>query len=426
MATPAEILANISDAVKVVYDSLLRSTTLLVDINSYVGKAASNLIGSRASDGGAAMKALRTSFADLVPGFTGILNPHIFDLQEETGYKQVGVIDADWWEFLRDYMAAGSLSVKTRDLTFVAPAPGTNVGTGTLYILTEDRLGQDVESVDISKYQAECLVDQNLGASLGQETFELTQTAIAEDVLEDGGAGETDSLQALAGDSILQNHSFQTVDPAPLAPLDIAGWDYSGDPTTQLEFEQDVFSRVSPEEDSQGEIYSLKVKATGGAQTLSQSMRALSANLDPLVPMFASIAVQQSVGTGAGSMALSFGNATIAVPDVTALPAGFSDLIIPADKELWFENYNVDPLAYTVDLNISAGYISLDAAVLAPWTAFRGIWYAMLGGDIPFLKGDVFVNQVDLATIEGKIQLVFYVLYGVYLTASGTPSQPDP
>ncbi len=429
MATRAQIFANISGVVDVLYGSLLRSPTLIPSINAYVGSAAANLIGSRAADGGAALKALRTQFADLVPGFQSVLDPHIFDLQEETGYKQIGSIDAEWWEFLRDDMVVNALSVKERNLTIPASgAPnGGNVGNGTLHVMSTDFRDRTRENVDLAKYLAICTVDQNQGAGVGQETFELSQTPTQEDVLDpSGGIGEVSALTGISGDQILTNHSFQTLSAAPAAPTEIFGWDYDGDPAAELEFDLTDFYRLSPEEDAFNQGASLRMKPGGGNRTLSQDLRQRNAAFSEDEPVIAAIALRGDLGNPTGTGELFLGSTSLPIPDISAIPVGWSVFFLPLDKGVLSRDFNAQPLQFGFRANVLSGYLSVDTAILSSFTLYQGLWFAMLGGPVASLQRDEYVVLVDLAATEAKFQLVMYVVYGEYLHHLAVPTIPDP
>ena len=403
-------------AIDIVVTGLLANTAFITTWATYLA----GLTGDRGPDGGAAARALRTTYAGLIDINAAMLDPHITELQEATGYPEVGAIDDTWWEYYRDFLDTAGITFQSRNLTFGTPTP-TGTGTGVLVRQTLDRHNNPIEAIDLTTYTVRCENDQFSGTEPGQESFTLRQNTQEEDrLIGDGGGQEgTTVLATSSGDDYVANASFQTLDdPNNLtAPIEIPSWEWDGTPSTDLAYDDVDFFRSSPEELSSGIPLSLIVKASG---TLTQ---VFGRGMDRLVPVVISFLYNREVGTAGGTITLSLGN-LVATPVVLAAELGWNRITMVA----WFDQVVQTDVKLTITFGALTGLLRIDGFEVHDMLDFGGIPTIALPGDVDFVVLDEFSYADVLAAGDSKNQRILAMTYGrkAYLpSTTGAPTITD-
>lgn len=409
MATPtfAEVWAQIADVVDI-YDTIRTDgqTSVITKLDTYV----QNLEGDGAATAAARARATRAAYAGILDRFRANLEPHLVDLATAIGTAaRPGT--SEFWRDLREYMVDNSQDLNSRDISFGSiSAGGSNVGDGTIYRLTTDEYDQAIEAVFLDVVTARCVRDQNSGTLVGREVFELTHGDALPDRISEAGSGRRGTIVGHAGDEILRNASFQTLDGTVGSPTTIPNWTVAND-IANFELDSTNYFRSSPEEKANGTSYSLKITAT---DTISQKLSTLNRSLDPNTPYMALCRYNRTVGSDSGTLVLRMGaeTATVAV----SAQSGWQTLALAMDGDKWLRQFQEDDLDLMVDWTRTGGDgLRVDDVLFGPMTRFDNLWYFAAGGATHFLTEDEFTFTDALNGSDGKIQAWLWRAYGVWL-----------
>jgi len=110
---------------------------------------------------------------------------------------------------------------------------------------------------------------------------------------------------------------------------------------------------------------------------------------------------------------------------------GWNELILDFDENLWFRNFNEDPMDVEIELaSNTTGYVLVDDAIFAPLDLIDGTYWFLRGNNTShtsWLVDDVFeFTDTGGAPATGKLQWWLYVAGLGYLPSSGTPTLADP
>ncbi len=339
--------------------------------------------------------------------------------------RVLGVPDVDALAILRevyDDMHANSLTVESRAFVFGTPAAGgSNVGNGAVNRLTVDADAYDIEAQHADSKTFRCIADEHSqgGANEHEELWELRGGAALRDRLEVTGSGRVLSgVKALSGRDSLRwilNPSFEDYEgSAPLTAL--TGWTVN----TIANLTADTANTYR---DYLGITTPAAMRLTGNVE-LEQNLNGLQVKTNPRVPIYVHVVYNRQVGSGDGTLTLTFGGVSKAV--VLSAQTGWNVLKIDVDEDAWFKNWNQeDPLVKIALSGHSTGYVLVDDVTIGPYTQFDGAWYAFVGGSTPWLRDDVFTFS---DTETGAILQRFFALYfGAYMPhTTGTPTWSEP
>jgi len=344
-----------------------------------------------------------------------------------TGYRTASQL----FRMLYDWFVAKSYTVESRAITYdTATAGGSNTGNGTITRLTVDENAHNLEACTVEKKLFRCVADQNSGVQEHAEVFEvLGQAASFDAVLRANyGSGASANTTIIsknagsgAGGSLLSNSSFSDYDAAAAAKF--TSWtEASGG--SNLTQETTTVYRSFP-----GEQTSAAMKISGNAK-VTQALSAMKVRrLDADTPYQLRLMYNRAAGSGDGTLTIRCGSNSKAV--ALSAQTGWNELILDFDENLWFRNFNEDPMDVEVELaSNTTGYVLVDDAIFAPLDLIDGTYWFLRGNNTShtsWLVDDVFeFTDTGGAPATGKLQWWLYVAGLGYLPSSGTPTLADP
>jgi hypothetical protein len=326
---------------------------------------------------------------------------------------------------LFDWFEAGPYTVASRQFTYgaVAAAVG-NVGTGTIYRLTKDRIasGDNIENCTAETKIAMIVSDANSGAVKHEEVFQFRGAAPERDLLKIVGSGKEAYFNCFSGrtaSSYISNPSFDQFSGTTTVPTAVTDWT----PTTlitnfeidQTNYYRNFFGSITPG--------ALKIKAN---DKMTQKFSVRNLQWNPNIPLFAQIAYNRQVGTCDGTLTLKIGSVSATV--VLAAQTGWNILTWPAsfNKDCWHKNWNTSDPGIEVQLSgRTGGTLLVDDLIVSPWVNFDGLWYAPVGGVTPFLRNDS-ISWTD-TEVGAILQTFFWRAFGRHLpSTAGAPSWTEP
>ena len=94
-----------------------------------------------------------------------------------------------------------------------------------------------------------------------------------------------------------------------------------------------------------------------------------------------------------------------------------------ATNSLFFRNFNEeDPDIEIAVTSLSGGQVYLDDFIFAPMSEFNGLYYLIVGGEEPFLKGDGFSLTVSQSSKVGLVNEWLWKAYNKYLPCEASPN----
>lgn len=340
------------------------------------------------------------------------LDPILLTYERVLGKPFGNVMDLILNDIYDRFIASGQ-SVAHRGITFGAVAGGTNHGTGKVNRLYVDENGFTMEAVTPEVKTVLCIADEHSGGVADAETFRFTGAAALPDVLEAGGSGAIlSTVQAMSGlqsSRWLTNPSFDTVEGTDAVPTGLTGWTVVDIANVSVVRTAGNYYRGYQGQASPGAAHLI------GHASFLQSLRQKAVNLDPNVPCYLQIAVRPTGGAD-GSLVLQLGSQVTTVLIATLTINVWNVVRLELGTKNWYRNWNMDDPKVFIDwAGRSAGALDLDDVIFCPMVAFGKTWYAVVGGDSPFLLGDNFSFADTEALAYGKIQYWFWRAYGRYL-----------
>ena len=358
---------------------------------------------------------------------------------------------------LYDYHANFStpITIKSRAISYSASTAtgngtgGSIVGNGAVLRLTKDERNYNLEACFVETKTFRCRQDQNSGVKKHAEVFEVIGEVSSSDALlrqnssttPDYGSGEGSSafISSLhagsgSGGSLLKNSSFTTFNNA-TTENKFSGWDQSYSVMTASGVSQDtgVSYRGTPGITASNDA-SLKLTVSGGstnAIVMTQTLANLNiGSLDPDLPYFLRIMWNGNSGTAAGgTVRVRLGSKEVTASVVST--GTWFELIIPADTNTWFRNFNQADFGIDIEWRGgTSGYLLIDDVILAPYDLIDGTYWVMRGNaasHTPWLLDDTltFTDTGGLPAVA-KLQWWWFVTFGAYLPSSGSPVITDP
>lgn len=422
MANPtrAEIQTQIANAVDI-----------LDEFRKFAGTAAPNYLGMEDT----LVQSLETDFSDqwgsAIGTMRGQLNgvitfsPSFFSPGFLDYGKFIQAPETDVQSiFTRLYedFRANTLRVTSRSFTFGTPTFSAPVGNGVINRLNKDENNFDIEAQTPDSKTAEAVQDEHSGAVEHEEIFEIRGNAPERDLLKIVGSGKSKLIKALsARDStaFISNPSFSQFSGTLAAPTAITDWTPSAIADFQL-------NQTTTYRDFLGDTTPTSVLFETNA-SLKQNFNVRRSTFNPFVPIYVQVALNRN-GTGTdGTLTLTFGNVTESVV-LTTLPAsGWYVHRLALGTKNWLRGFNKEDPELKIEITgRTTGTLLVDDVIVAPFTDFDGSWYAVVGGNIPFLRLDK-ATWTDTAT-ESVLQRWFWLAFGRYLphTTGGGVTWVDP
>jgi hypothetical protein len=355
-----------------------------------------------------------------------------------TGYRSADAI----FRALYDWFVIKSYTVESRDITFDTSATtgngaGAIVGSGSIGRLTVDENGFDLEACTVEKKRFKCIVDQNTGQNENQEIFEVLGEAAGFDSVNRAAFGSGDSANTTlvskhagqgAGGSLLSNSSFSDFTSG--ATPEFSGWTETAAPAGSLDQDLVNFYRTHPGAQTDA---SLELTGGLGTITLKQTLSSMRIRrLDQDTPYALRVMLNPAVGVAAagGNVALRCGTNHADI-DVSAMSAGWQELVLTFNGNLWPRAFNEDPFDVEISWTGStSGTLLIDDVIFAPMDLVDGTYWFIRGNHAthtPWLLDDMlaFTDTGGLPA-TGKIQWWLMVAGFGYLPSSGSPTLADP
>ena len=331
---------------------------------------------------------------------------------------------------LYEWFHATGVTVQSRALTYGTMGRSA-FGNGVCSRLTVDELGYNLEACHVEKKLLRCRNDQYSGAAKWAERFEMLGEAASSDALLRAafGSGQL-ANRALdsrhggsgAGGSLLTNSSFSQ-----FASSAFTGWTET---TATGNIAQDT-TNIYNEAPGTSTNGALRINS-GATVTMKQTLAQMrTRRLDLNVPYFARVMVNKTVGSGLGGnvvLRLGTNSKTVAV---SALSAGWNEVVLDFDEDLWPRNFVEDPLDFEIEwTSPSSGYLLFDDAILTPWDLVDGTYWLIRTNNaspVAWQTNDLMTfTDTGGAPATGKIQWWCFVAGLGYLPSDVTPSFADP
>ena len=351
-------------------------------------------------------------------------------------------------ESLYEFFVKNAQTITSRAISFQAVAITTAVGNGVISRLTVDENNFELEACTVEKKHFRCRADQNSGTEKYAEVFEHLGQQASKDNLLQGFTGSGLSSTAFLtsrhaggsdGGSLLNNGSFS--DFATAGSPKFASWDqvFTGGATAsgiaQHLTVADLY-RSFPGETTAGAL-DLTVNDAGHTISLRQTLKNLNAgSLRRDRPYFLRVMLRKDIGGTAtgGTVKLTLGSRSVTIA-VSAMTAGWQELVLPLDQNSWFVNFNQDEDdGGIVEIEWSAGLtnsILFDDMIFSELNLIDGTYWNMrLNAAVPvaWLVDDelTVTDAYDTVFGLGKLQYYMKLGYGRYLPHQSVGSITDP
>ena len=302
----------------------------------------------------------------------------------------------DVWPRLHRLLHEGTESFNDRGQTIpaVGTAGGSNVGNGTLSVLSVDWEGYVLQHPHTETLTWECNQDQNLGAFKHAEVFQVTGEDASKDLLDETGSGLF--VQSVyvkhagaggAGRSYGQNMSFDVSHNGTGADK-ISGWTITTTPGNFSEETTNVY-RGAPNVST-----SRALEVTAGTDGITQALSVTRITaVGERVPWMLAVPIKLTSASDTGTVTLRVGSQTQAF-DIGALisDTNYYILRMTLDKDLYYRNWINDAPVIGISWASMSAAFWLDDIMFSPLLYLGGLWWWLEGGSTAFLNRDVFTH----------------------------------
>lgn len=344
-----------------------------------------------------------------------------------------------------DDLIANAETIQSRNITYGPAVPdGSNVGQGTIFRLTEDSQGFDLEATHVDEKTVRCVADQTInngtkhrelfvieGQRAGVDAIEILGSGAN---LEAGGQGGTQSK--ISQDSKLANTGFDsfslqggfTAGIRSLVAGDVVtSWELLDAAGTAID---ETLYELDQNDAAQARALvgvanptSLRMVA---AATLRQFLSVNGVNLALGVPH---AIVLHVLPTGAdGSITVTWGNKSQAITLASLNNGVWNKVPIDFDLDLWPGSFNEENPAFLVAWDGTVGDVVFDELeALVPMTGFDGVWFH-ISGDVDLTIGVTWVEKDEvvfadtLVGSDSELQQQLFRLEGRHLPHSLAPT----
>lgn len=336
---------------------------------------------------------------------------------------------------LYEYYAAGSVSVKSRAISYgSASAGGSNVGNYSVSRLTVDENGYNLEACTVETKVLRCRQDRNTGAQQNAEVFEVMGAPRSQDNLLRSSYGSGDTRATIiamhagssTGGSLLNNSTFSAY--SSTSSPKFSQWTETAG-GAQLSQDTTNYYRSAPGSTTDA---SLKMTGGGGTVTITQTLDQMRAqSLDFTRPYLFRVMLNKTIGTASGgTVTITCGSKTASI-SIASLGSGWQELIIAIGQNCWPKQFNQNGFSIAISwTSSSSGYLLVDDAIFAPWTFVDGTYWSIRpnGTSVTNCLVDDKYTVADTggAPSSAKLQYYFWLAGLGYLPSSGTPTISDP
>lgn len=334
-------------------------------------------------------------------------------------------------EDLRDYFVANSKTVEERTMSIGSvTADGGNVGNGSIFCLSKDKYGNQIQSSVAETSRIEVIGAQGSGALRNAENFRYLgtnrPTGSGIDVeLKARYDGETNKLQ-----NPRFNSFFGTTKPTagvPVAPSAVGNFsNWVMNDITKFQANLDYPYRAPA--GAASSAYGLSFIGNGNIyQDLTQAGRSFDKD-KPYLPAI----IGAKTSSCDGSLTMQWGSKTQAFTVSSTFGTNGTIYIITADldEDLFYENWMSDSGQFKLTLaSQTTGKLHIIEAGLYTFEEINGLFFAPVGKETPWQVGDFFTQAISQSA-DGLIQRWLTrqtrVKSGLVLPHSATPTEADP
>ena len=366
----------------------------------------------------AAVSALRSSLIGVRGQAASILAQPLRILGRVYGFRETdpsAIIDR-----IYDYFVDTGRRIQSRGLTVGSvsnsPASGSNAGNGNLFLRPTMSTGDPCDNLWAESVLFRCEADEHSGASEHRERFSIEGDPAHPDGLTITGSGSKATTTALTpSDSLALNSSFTNYSGAAATPT-FTNWTATGG-TANVDAETTITYR-----DSTAETTAVSVKFNAN-DTLTQNFNARGTTLRTDVPYIAHLAYKPSGSGVTANLGVTIGNNSTWT---TAVDGSASTAWGVFTQTLFFRNLNKEDPEFTIQVSsLSGGQLYIDDFIFAPMSSFNGLYYALIGGSTPFLRGDgktYSITETAIASRKGIVNEWLWKAYNKYLPCEASPS----
>jgi len=318
-----------------------------------------------------------------------------------------------------DYFVDTGRRIQSRGLSVGAvsnaPASGSNSGNGELYLRSTMSTGDPCDNLWPETVLFRCEADEHSGATEHRERFSIEGDPAHPDGLTVAGSGAKGSTTCMTpSDSLALNSSFTSFSGAAATPT-FANWTATGG-TSNVDAETSITYR-----DSTGESTPVSVKFNAN-ETLTQAFSVRNITLRTNTPYIMHLAYKATSGA-TGNIGVTIGNNSTWTQ---AFDGGVSTSWKAFTQSLYFRNLNKEDPTITIAVSsLSGGQVYIDDFIFAPMSQFNNLYYALIGGETPFLKGDgkaYTISETAIDTRKGLVNEWLWKAYNKYLPCEASPS----
>lgn len=296
----------------------------------------------------------------------------------------------------------------SREMTFGAPTFAGAAGNGKIRRVSVDRFSNDLECTGAEAKQAKCIKDQTNGARKHREVFLFESTTPARDALLWTGSGMSAELAAadcLSG-GVLKNPSFESNgassdNVAPSSTTAITNWVLTA--TTYIKLRNIADAVYRGYVGAPSTLWGLEFIGNGKiTQTILSASP--SAVLDENVPWYWQAAVKRKA-LATGNFKITVGSKTVTQAIGSLTNDAWSLVTGTLGVDSWYKNFgNAQSLKAELEVDtLATGTVYADDFVLQPMVNLDGTYYAVIGGDTPFLRDDKATWTDTEAATRGRI-----------------------
>ncbi len=381
------------------------------------------------------IQALETDFAaSATTGLQRIRSGIAAGINNGTGvtdwlFRQFGVFInspstgiSDILDDLYDDFIANGRSVQERNITFGSPS-SFGAGKGVLRRLTVDAQALNIENTWTETKIYTCISDQGSGATTNSEEFVIDGDVAGVDALELSGSGldEEPISSVPPEDGLLLNGGFDDFEGDAAAPTVITDWDSSVPVNgTNFAFDEDEANIYLPRTDPDLVRAALIIKVN---VVLTQNFIKAGIDLDKDSAYYLQLPWARDILGFTGTIQIELGSQSVSV--VAAAQVGYQLLILPVNENLWFENFNQDPLEVKITITGFAGTgLHIDDFSMLLLEPIQNIPQVIIPAQTPFLVDET--STVTDTEVGAKIQTFIWRLYDKMLPHSAAPTIADP
>lgn len=421
-ASKSELWDQLSKAIHIVEHTYLYGAAASPDLVELIDTLQQAYEGNHIGQTQAAMTSLRALYSSMVANYSSNLQALIVELARN-GYNSVNTGVTACLDDIYDGMVGATETIKERGMTFSAiTVGGSNVGTGTVYRVTQDKSGYNLENAGavVGNVKVRITADRSSGKTLGNEEGSLYgngTTKVDEIEIGSAPAGLTILTAKRAQDGLLTNASFSTYSGSG-ASMAFTGWTLS----TATNFSNEAT-----------EIYRKDPGATTGVSIeyadngyIQQNLGSTSLDITkPVVLIVRYKALSSCDGTLTAYLGTQSESVAVSGSTWKELTVG-----VGASKKGWYDVFKEDNsgLGFKVKIDLASrttGTLVVDDIILAQPTFYNGAYYLLTAGATDYIKEDYF-TFADTCTETGRNQYWLARLFGKHLPhTSGSPTYAD-